>query len=219
MKVIKFILIVLVIICLYAICCIGLGWFWKIAGSENATQINQVLINLSYSYIAGLIFYLLVSYFPSQIRKDKIRPVIEKKFIAISIQIESNIQAFNAIKEEGMLTNITEQQLTALIQPKSLFENSFFGVEIGINNPIYQLLLSSRKATLERCEEVLTYRDYMQEKEIVEIENIRESNYFRILDIGPMPEQQKKILLDSTEYKTGIITELYKVIEMVRNIS
>ncbi len=41
---------------LYIIFCVGLGWFWTIGESENYEKINQVLLNLSYSYIAGWFF-------------------------------------------------------------------------------------------------------------------------------------------------------------------
>ena len=63
MKIINLILCLLTLCAGYIILTVGLGWFWTIGSFENADRINQVLLNLSYSYIAGWIFYLLVLYF------------------------------------------------------------------------------------------------------------------------------------------------------------
>lgn len=49
--------------------------------SEKVTKINNVILSLSYSYAAGLIVFLLVSYIPEQLKKHKteksIKPDLE----------------------------------------------------------------------------------------------------------------------------------------------
>ena len=70
-KILSYSLIGLTIACIYLICHIGLGWFFPIGTSDNFEKINNVLINLSYSYMAGFTFYLLVEYFPKRVAQKK----------------------------------------------------------------------------------------------------------------------------------------------------
>jgi len=64
-------LIGITLICTYIICHVGLGLFLPIGTSDNSEKINDVLINLSYSYMAGFVFYMLVVYFPKRIAQKK----------------------------------------------------------------------------------------------------------------------------------------------------
>ena len=50
-----------------------------LAYSVYADAINEILVNLSFSYIAAYIFYQLTSKFLLTIRNRKIRPVIQKR--------------------------------------------------------------------------------------------------------------------------------------------
>jgi len=78
-KVVKCVLLITTLISLYIIFCVGLGWFWTIGFSFDSDKINQILINLSYSYMAGFIFYILVSYLPYRLKTEKLKPVIKLK--------------------------------------------------------------------------------------------------------------------------------------------
>lgn len=61
---------------------------WEI--SDNYQQVNQVIINLSYSYLAGLIFYLLTSCFPYMIKRNKLKKPIIEKLKAIKGKLEDS---------------------------------------------------------------------------------------------------------------------------------
>ena len=69
----------LTILCLYIITYVGLGYGWAIGCSDNWQRINAVALNLSYSYIAGLIFYLFTSTLPYYFRKTKVAKIIKEK--------------------------------------------------------------------------------------------------------------------------------------------
>ena len=72
-------LVILSLLCLYAIVTIKLGWFWTIGVAKNYVQINEIIINLSYSYIAGIVVYLLTIVLPVYFEKKRLRPVINEK--------------------------------------------------------------------------------------------------------------------------------------------
>ena len=80
---------------IYAICNIELDWFWSIPVRYNPENINRVLLNLSYSYLAGYIFYLLVTEIPYLHRKQRFCKLLSKKYDSLKNQIETHIQAFD----------------------------------------------------------------------------------------------------------------------------
>lgn len=215
---IKIGLVALTALSIYVICSVGLGYAPLIGTINRASRVNDVLLNLSYSYIAGLIFYILVSYLPYVAKKKKYRKIIGLKFKEIKNQIESNIQAFENQKKEYIINNISLDQLTVLVNSKNLLDNSFYGNEIGISNPIFSLVSESRKVSLQLSKEVLLYRDYMSEEEVALIENVRSSAFFRLLDIGTSLTPATKTLIVSPQYKTEFVAELFNIIEIVRKL-
>lgn len=74
-------------ISIYIFFCIGLGWFWTIGSSENHERINQVLLNLSYSYIAGLIFYILIEFIPKKSAAKKAFLIWESSLVNIYLHM------------------------------------------------------------------------------------------------------------------------------------
>lgn len=82
------------IICLYAVIQIQLGIFWNIGISNNADKINSVLLNLSYSYIAGLIMYALTIELPTYIYRKKIRQIIKQNIENVGICLHNLLVGF-----------------------------------------------------------------------------------------------------------------------------
>ncbi|MBK9225086.1 MAG: hypothetical protein IPO23_11590 [Flavobacterium sp.] len=96
-KFIKLILIIISLICTYIILAVGLKIVPTIYESSNSENINNVSLNLSYSYIAGVIFYFFVTLFPYLILKNKLKPALDLKLIDLKIQITSFIRSFNSV--------------------------------------------------------------------------------------------------------------------------
>lgn len=76
--------------------------------AKNADQINEVLVNLSYSYMAGLVFYLLNDYIPTKIRERKALKLISRKLVDIYMKMDWIIAAEkqynNCVKENKDIT-------------------------------------------------------------------------------------------------------------------
>ncbi len=74
-----------ILLCLCAVFSIGgvlfhIGIIHPLFGyAKNYQQINEVIVNLSYSYLAGLIFYILNDGIPSYFRKKKAMSLIASK--------------------------------------------------------------------------------------------------------------------------------------------
>lgn len=98
-----FILLAITGLSLYILFCVGLGWFWTIGSSTNYERINQVLLNLSYSYIAGLIFYILIEYIPKNIAAKKAFTIWENQLVDIYLHMSE------IVAEIKLIANITKE--------------------------------------------------------------------------------------------------------------
>lgn len=83
-----------ILLCLCAVCSIGgvlfhIGIIPAIFGdAKNYQQINEVIVNLSYSYLAGLIFYLLNDGIPSYFQRRKAIALIAPKLLSLYSKID-----------------------------------------------------------------------------------------------------------------------------------
>lgn len=83
----KIALYLLLLLCVWAILAIQL----RVAGlqiqvnwsQDRCDNLNQLFINLTYSFLAGYVFYLLTIYFPQRKEKKRIQPVIQQKVLNI----------------------------------------------------------------------------------------------------------------------------------------
>ena len=70
-------------ISLYIIMVVGLGWFWTIGTAEDYERINNVLVNLSYSFITGYLVFLFTILFPAKRRSRRINYIVAGKLRSI----------------------------------------------------------------------------------------------------------------------------------------
>ena len=211
MKFINTILVLLTISCIYIIGCVGLDIFPTIGTCEKADNYNIVLLNLSYSYIAGLIFYALVSELPYRIQKTKLKPIIDSKISDLSTQIECCVKTF---REEETIQTITKQHLEELVQNKDIYDQSSIANAVGYNMNNLQFLVNTRKRCYEIIsKEIVPYKKYIDCQKMANIEKIRSSIFFRLTSVYEChPNYNSEI------YKSELVNSLYDVIELLRTL-
>lgn len=214
-QIIRIILWILSFLCFYAILNIGLGKLWTIGYSENYEKINNVLINLSYSYIAGLIFYIFVSYLPNKIRIEKFKPIIKRKVDNLYNQINGCVVTFQSATDGDLIHNINLESLTRLIVGNSLYSISYYGNLTGISMDNFLFLNSTRSKVFELLESLLQYRDFMTNETVTIIEDIKDAKYFHLIKRYETTPTMK-LMYDHAKYKEEISKELYQVIELVK---
>lgn len=74
------------------ISCLSIPVNWS---QESCNNLNQLYINLTYSFLAGYVFYLLTIYFPQKTEKKRLQPVIIKKTKAIKNELENVLLEFS----------------------------------------------------------------------------------------------------------------------------
>lgn len=218
MRIVQVISLLLLAVSAYTICNIELDWFWGISVKYNPEHVNRILLNLSYSYLAGYLFYLLVTQIPYLQRSKKFRKIIVTKYEILKYQIESNIQAFGANKT-NVLNTITLNELTDLIQSKEITDVAHQAKEIDYKTSILILLNRSRNTIIQTCHDILNiYKDYLTESEVMTIEKIRTSQYFNFI-YEPNPQNISQTTRNYYyESKDEMAKLLYGVIELVRKL-
>lgn len=70
---------ILAVVALYVIGSAGLGWFPLIGECENAERVNVVLLNLSYSFLASVMFFLMMDVLPRWRNERKAEKVFQSQ--------------------------------------------------------------------------------------------------------------------------------------------
>ena len=210
MKYINCVLIIITLFCLYVIGCVGLGWLPSFGESENAEQYNNVALNLSYSFIAGWIFYILVTYLPYKQRKHKFQQPIKEYFELIYGRLLDSAKSAYPLSQHKTLC-ITEEGLKQRLRYNSVNFGSCYAVA-GSNMTILQHMCSQRTSILNLIEGVLNYKEYLDEEQIVVIEHIKNSLYFSMLNALSVS------IMDNEDYREKLASELYRQIELSKSL-
>ena len=216
-RLIKFFLLFVTVICLYIIFSVGLDIIGKIGSSYNSVKINNVALNLSYSYIAGLIFYFFISYLPFIQTKKKLKPAITSKIEYLSTLIKSFIQTFESTENNLSLKGIHPNYIEKLIVNKSVLDSSYYSV-MG-RTMTNQDFLNGHKENIENLiEKILSYREYLSSDQVLYLEEIRDSKFFDLLKIHST-NKHFHIFYGDKETRKLIAAELNKMITFVNKIS
>ncbi|MBR4325862.1 MAG: hypothetical protein IKP73_10095 [Bacteroidales bacterium] len=177
--------------CVALILYVKLGLGIPIYACENAESINDVLLNLSYSYLAGCIFYILTSYLPMYHKRKKMRIIIDSKLKQIlgiledckkSVLSGDEYQAVETLSDELFLERIKTNRLSNVCALCRAF-----------NMNIGQYLRSQKEQIQAIIVNLNYYQDCMGVDEILGIAKLNDSRYFELLKIVliPMADNEK----------------------------
>ena len=179
---IDIILLIVLLLALWAILSIQLkvipvitvGW-----QQETIASWNTVFLNLSYSYIAALIFYGLTTRLPVYRRKKKLMPVIQKRIGEIGREIYNILLEF--ARETGYnhdYRNTTDTD--AIMRSKDWMAIMptvlrFRNIKISYLN----FLNAEAKAIKDKISDVIQkYKDEMSEEQLVALETLAHAQFF-----------------------------------------
>lgn len=160
----------------------------KFGSFVNAQDINSILINLSYSYISGVIFYLLVTAIPFYLRTKKMKIVIKDGINNISKSTQEIIFAYspesiglsNELIENTNLDEYTEEKLRRIFQGSNIFNvsNVVKRVYPGAQTTIQFTARQSFRIIDKAIEEILCcYLDYLSEEQVILLNKIKGSEF------------------------------------------
>lgn len=213
---IKFLIGSISVISVYIIFSVGLGWLWKIGSFENSENINQVLINLSYSYIAGLIFYLLTSTIPRYFTKQKITPIVDRKINEIYENIESCIQSFKKTEMKDLIISSNIDTITQMIESENILGKSYFSQMMLTDITNLEFIKSKKEIIYDLISDILSYKEYLSDEQLTNLENIRSSETFHLLKMSHHPLSEK--IYSSKEFEEKFAFNLNNIIESIKAV-
>lgn len=169
---------------------VGLGWLGPVGEAENFERINNVSINISYSYIAGLIFYLFTSTLPYYLKKTKIKAVIKDKESIIYGRLHECRKA--PFPLGSSCDTVSAQDVVNQYENTSIRAYGYFAI------PVYDYLRAQRTDIKDVIRGLMVYSDYLSTDEYKIIEQINDSLFFSQInvfqyDLMDTPDQRKKL--------------------------
>ncbi len=146
---------------------------------------NDVYLNLSYSYIAALIFYGLTTRLTAYRRKKKLMPVIQKRVEQIGRQGIYYI-LLEFARDSGYGADYKSSENTAkVLESKYWLDNMpFFQKAYRANMTYLDLVSVEGKKIKERVSDLIDkYKDEMTTEQITLLEEIPDMYLFRLVDL------------------------------------
>lgn len=162
----------------------------------NADARNEVMLNLSYSYLAGSIFYILVSWLPYRIRSKKMRPFIEEKKKVIKGKIDDC--AIATIPTAIIIDHKPDRaELISHLENTSFLTVPTYMSLLTQGSTIYDYWRLQRDEIKTAIADVLEFKEYLADKELVVLGKIQDCQFFSginaIFLMTDTPDSRKKI--------------------------
>lgn len=164
---------------IYIILYVGLGIGWPIGTSHNYLSINNVLENLSYSYLAGYIFYLLTTQYSFWNRKQQLRPVMKNKWAKVVRMIDDIVLEFS--RDVQTETKTTKEDLEIILYSKNWADIIPMIQQLHGHNVSYigYISLVGRDVRTNIMELIQLYKEYLSESQIIYLEKFVEMQTFK----------------------------------------
>lgn len=173
MKKVNIITLIVALICVYAILTIKLGIFWRIGTSENADNINEIILNLSYSLLAAVFFYIFIEAIPFYFKRKKIRVVILNKLHELKGNIHKAKTAIYLPPFRDMPSTKTE--FVEDFENKDM--NDAYQLGVGGFKNLKDFFAHNKINIRTQIQDVLGYSSFLTEREIEVLAAINISKY------------------------------------------
>ena len=195
-------------IALYTILQVKLGIAWAIGAINNADVVNEVLVNLSYSYLAALLFYLLTDRIPFLLNRFQLKPVINNLFKDIQTKyLACGKSAFPLLQYNQI--EITKDSVTRQFSQTS-FNDHCALYDVGMHFTILEYIQRAHQENTKTIGNILqTYKEYIDVEQLDLLEQLRNpevegtlvsfSKYSQILDIPREREKLAKLVYRQIE--------------------
>ena len=178
----NFILFVVFIFSLCIIFYVRLGVGFPIWHAENYQNFNIVIENLSYSFIAGVIVYLLTIVLPDWWEARRLKPIVDMKIAYLSVLFNRQIWGIGAQTNHSPLEDEDNIDCTKIDQCIAIMDKADWNapnptVSKRFNNKVYQTYKQELDIILQEIADILqTYKSQLTQSDIKHLENIRQNN-------------------------------------------
>lgn len=163
------------LICLYAIFQIKFDIAFWIGCSENAGAWNEIITNLSYSYLAGFIFYFLTVTLPHMKMKRKVHGALDSKLHSIRTNYKACVESVYP-PQKAMPLDITKEAAVGNFKAVSFFQKSKMGYFQDAEISVVGYIRLKHQENIKLAAELLEYKPWLSSETIAQIEEIRNSH-------------------------------------------
>lgn len=177
-------------------------------------SINHVYLNLSYSYIAALIFYILTIVIPKWKGEKTIQPVLILKTVGIRRVISDILLEFSRETEYDPnnldVGNCKKILLSKDWNKSMIYSKQLYGHEMRYTEYTHVILGELNK---QLTDFILTYMKYLTEEQLVLIEDIKASPIHKFLSMGGIMRFEDGTFEIPTECFCGLIRKFKELEE------
>ena len=203
------------LICLYAIFQIKFDFAFWIGYSEKAEVWNEIITNLSYSYLAGFIFYLLTVTLPHKKMKGKVKVALDSKLNTIRTNYKACVESvYHPLK--AMSLDITKEEAVANFKAVSFYQKCKMGYFQDKDISVVDYIRLKHQENVNRAAELLEYKPWLSSETVAQIEKIRNSNLPAI--IISLTQSIGKDQLDNEDGRGMLAGEVYDMWEVAKGI-
>ena len=203
------------LICLYAIFQIKFNFAFWMGYSEKADAWNEIITNLSYSYLAGFIFYLLTVTLPHKKMKGKVKVALDSKLNMIRSNYKACVESvYHPLK--AMSLDITKDEAIANFKEVSFYQKCKMGYFQDKDISVVDYIRLKHQENVIRAAELLEYKPWLSSETTAQIEEIRNSNLPAV--IISLTQSIGKDQLDNEDGRGMLAGEMYDLWTLAKNI-
>lgn len=161
------------ITCMYAIIQIEFEFAFWICSTENADKYNKVILNLSYSFLAGTIFYFLTVTLPYLRMKYKIKKALKRKIKSIRSNYKACVDSVLS-SDVNPKDEVSKDEVIKNFKAISYNNACRFSL-IDRNESILSFINRNHSYIVHLSGELLEYKPWLSAESIAQIEDIRNS--------------------------------------------
>lgn len=150
---------------------------WEQSVCDN---INNVYINLSYSFIAGYIFYLLTICIPQRINYNKIQPVLNKKVLHIKSSFRNILLEFSREVNIEDFMEVEHARQVLLSKNWTSYIPMFQRLYNANMSYIEHINVEGKNIKQQVLDFIQTYQQFLITEQICALEELSSMQIFRI---------------------------------------
>ena len=193
--------------------CIDIEFEWILIHScstINGNAVNNIILALSYSYIAAAIFHYIVVFLPYKKKKKAITPFLKTELLLIREKLrlcKTTVLPFFCYRQE-----YTKDEFVKIFTNINLYENCFTNNGISKKERIEKLRLD----IMELVGIILTFREYIDNDLFLLLNDLLNS-IFIVNGLDPYPDVDENIRFEYNGNQPEIGTCIYDLYEQVNS--
>jgi len=201
------------LIAIYCILQVKLNFAFYIGCAHNADKINEVIVNLSYSYLAGYVFYILTVKIPYWATRRKIEQPVKSKLGLVLRKCMSSLECIYPQSAHGKIV-FDEESFVEDFKKISYFQECSI---IGMNIPVIAYVKAAHEENRKTITEILEYKGWLSADRISMLEQIRSSELPMVITALYLPDF--KDVLDNPTSRETLARCIYKLYVLAKKVN